>query len=105
MHFVDMVESIEYARFDGISTKNRTGGRKIKKVAGEEFRCEDAARERRKFHLGNLSVVVRSSIQIDPHERDKMQASRASEEYEHVSLAARSRLGTVCHMIPTRHLS
>jgi hypothetical protein len=38
MHFVDMVESIEYARFDGISTKNRTGGRKIKKVAGEEFR-------------------------------------------------------------------
>jgi hypothetical protein len=47
MHFVDMVESIEYARFDGISTKNRTGGRKIKKVAGEEFRMAvDAARER-----------------------------------------------------------
>jgi hypothetical protein len=65
MHFVDMVESIEYARFGGISTKNRTGGRKIKKVAGGSDGCEDAARERY-FRLGNLlSVVVRSSIQTD----------------------------------------
>jgi hypothetical protein len=78
MHFVDMVESIEYARFDGISTKNRTGGRKIKKVAGEEFRMAvKMPQGNGVLHLGNLlSVVVRSSIQTDSHERDKMQASR-----------------------------
>jgi hypothetical protein len=65
MHFVDMVESIEYARFDGISTKNRTGGRKIKKVAGEgSDGCEDAARERY-FTLATFSLSWYAPVSTD----------------------------------------
>jgi hypothetical protein len=72
MHFVDMVESIEYARFDGISTKNRTGGRKIKKVVGRSSDgCEDANQV---LTLATFSLSW-SGIH-DSHERDKMQASR-----------------------------
>jgi hypothetical protein len=75
MHFVDMVESIEYARFDGISTKNRTGGRKIKKVAEVRMAVKmpqgNGTSALATFSLSWYAPVSR----LIPHERDKMQAS------------------------------